>query len=133
MQRLTALIFPLVASVIRLGPAVAQTGIDGRKPPIIDMHLHAFHVDDEKPPAVNPVTGQPSAARTSAELCDSSLAMLERYNIVKAVVSGPPEMVGQWREAAPDRIMSARSWTRRTRYLTWRDYAPRYRRVACMF
>jgi predicted TIM-barrel fold metal-dependent hydrolase len=54
---------------------------------------------------VNPVTGQPSAARTSAELRDMSLAELERYNIVKAVASGPQETVDQWREAAPDRIM----------------------------
>jgi len=69
------------------------------------MHLHAYRLDDGKPPAVNPVTGQPSAARTSAELRDMTLAELERYNIVKAIVSGPPEMVGQWREVAPDRII----------------------------
>ena len=105
MQRLTTLIFLLVAAAIRLDPAVAQTGIDGRRPPIIDMHLHAYPLDDGKPPAVNPVTGRPSAARTSAGLRDSSLAALERYNIVKAVASGPPETVSEWREAAPDRII----------------------------
>ena len=105
MQRLTALVFLLVLATIPSDPAVGQAGADGRRPPIIDMHLHAFRLDDGKPPAVNPVTGQPSTARTSAELRDSSLAALEHYNIVKAVTSGPPETVGQWYEAAPDRII----------------------------
>jgi predicted TIM-barrel fold metal-dependent hydrolase len=80
-------------------------GIDSLRLPIIDMHLHAYRLDDGEPPAVNPVTGRPSAARTSAKLRDMTLAELERYNIVKAVASGPPETVGQWREVAPDRIM----------------------------
>jgi predicted TIM-barrel fold metal-dependent hydrolase len=105
MQRLTTLVFLLVTAAIRLHPAAAQTGIDSLRPPIIDMHLHAYRLDDGKLPEVNPVTGQPSAATTSAELRDMSLAELERYNIVKAVASGPPETVGQWREAAPDRII----------------------------
>ena len=105
MQKLTTLVFLLVAAALCLDPAAAQTGIDSLRPPIIDMHLHAYRLDDGEPPAVNPVTGRPSAARTSAELRDMSLAELERYNIVKAVASGPPETVGQWREVAPDRIM----------------------------
>ncbi|MFH1763805.1 MAG: amidohydrolase family protein [Gemmatimonadota bacterium] len=105
MKRLTFLVFLLVAVTIRVDSAVAQTEILDRRPPIIDMHLHAYRLDDEKPPAMNPVTGQPSVARTSDELRDASLAELDRYNIVKAVVSGPPETVGEWREAAPDRII----------------------------
>ena len=105
MQRLTALVFLLVLATIHSVPAMGQAGADNRKPPIIDMHLHAFRLDDGKPPAVNPVTGRPSTARTSADLRDSSLAALERYNIVKAVASGPPETVGQWHAAAPDRII----------------------------
>jgi predicted TIM-barrel fold metal-dependent hydrolase len=105
MKRLTVLVFLFLAAMIRLDPAAAQTSVDGGRPPIIDMHLHAFPLDDGKPPVVNPVTGQPSAARTSAELRSASLAALERYHIVKAIASGPPETAGQWREAAPDRIM----------------------------
>jgi hypothetical protein len=104
-QGLTVLMFLLVAAANQPDRALAETGVDGRRSPIIDMHLHAFRLDDGKPPAVNPVTGRPSAARTSAELRDMSLAALERYNIVMAVASGPPETVGQWRGAAPDRIM----------------------------
>jgi len=105
MQELTALAFLLVTAAIPLDPAVARAGVDGRRPPIIDMHLHAYRLDDGKSPAVNPITGQLSAARTSAELRDASLAALARYNIVKAVVSGPAETVAQWREAAPDRVL----------------------------
>jgi predicted TIM-barrel fold metal-dependent hydrolase len=104
-QKLTMLVFLLVAVGLYSDPSAAQRGIDSLRPPIIDMHLHAYRLDGGEPPEVNPVTGQPSAARTSAELRDMTLAALERYNIVKAVVSGPPEMVGEWRKVAPDRMM----------------------------
>ena len=86
-------------------PAATQTAASKRRPPVIDMHLHAFRLTDGSPPPENPVTGRPSTARTSAELRDASLAALERYNIVKAVASGPAETVAQWRAAAPDRIL----------------------------
>jgi hypothetical protein len=102
---MTSLVFLLGAVALCSDPAAAQTHIDSLRPPIIDMHLHAYRLDDGKPPEVNPVTGRPSAARTSAELRDMTLTELKRYNIVKAVVSGPPEMVGQWSEVAPERIM----------------------------
>ena len=117
MQRLIALVFLLLAAPICLDPAAAQTSIDSRRPPIIDMHLRAYRLDDGRPPEVNPVTGQPSAARTSAELRDASLAALKRYNIVKAVVSGPLETVGQWHEAAPDRIIAGA-------YVDWENPLP---------
>ena len=105
MKRSTTLVFLLVAVALCLDPAASKTKIDSRRLPIIDMHLHAYGLDDGEPPEVNPVTGRPSAARTSAELRDMTLAELERYNIVKAVTSGPPETVGQWHEVAPDRII----------------------------
>jgi len=106
MQKTTALLL-FVAAWMRLDPAVAQTAIEGLRPPVIDIHLHAYRVDDAKPPAVNPVTGRPSAAKTSDELRNMCLAELERHNIVKAITSGPPATVEQWREAAPDRIISS--------------------------
>jgi len=62
-----------------------------------------------------------------------SLAALERYNIVKAVTSGPPEMVNEWREAAPGRIMVGAWWTKRAPCLISRDFAPACKRVALMF
>jgi uncharacterized protein len=105
MQRLTTLVFLIVVVVLCFNPGAAKTGIDSRRPPIIDMHLHAYLLDEGEPPAVNPVTGRPSAARTTAELRDMTLAELDRYNIVKAVTSGLTETVGQWHEVAPDRII----------------------------
>ena len=85
-------------------PAEAQSST-GDRPPIIDMHLHAFPLLEGGAVPVNPVTGQPPASSTTAELRDASLAALARYNIVKAVTSGPAEIVAQWRAAAPDRIL----------------------------
>lgn len=75
------------------------------RPPMIDMHLHAFSLADGSAPPENPVTGRPSASRTAAELREASLAALAQYNIVKACTSGPPETVAQWRAAAPDRVL----------------------------
>jgi hypothetical protein len=74
---------------------------------MIDMHLHAFEMDEAGAPPTNPVTKKPSAATTTAELREGSLAALARYNIVKAVTSGPLETVTTWHEAAPDRIIPA--------------------------
>lgn len=105
MRKSIALVILLVAVALCWGPAAAQKNTDSRRPPVIDMHLHAYELDGRRPPEVNPITGQPSAARTSAELRDMSLAALKRYNIVKAVASGPQETVDQWRRAAPHRII----------------------------
>lgn len=75
------------------------------RPPIIDMHLHAYSLADGSAPPENPVTGRPSTSRTTAELREASLAALARYNIIKACTSGPPEIVAQWRAAAPARVL----------------------------
>ncbi len=75
------------------------------RPPIIDMHLHAFSLADGSTPPENPVTGRPSASRTTAELREASLAALAYYNIVKVCTSGPPETVARWRAAAPARVL----------------------------
>jgi predicted TIM-barrel fold metal-dependent hydrolase len=106
MQGLTTLILFLLATSVGSRPAIAQTAVGERRSPIIDMHLHAFRLTDGSPPQENPATGRPSNARTSVELRDASLAALERYNIVKAVTSGPAETVAQWRTAAPDRVLA---------------------------
>jgi predicted TIM-barrel fold metal-dependent hydrolase len=105
MQRLITLMFLFALAATPFNPAAAQTDIDSLKPPIIDMHLHAYPLDESMPPPVNPVTGQLSAARTSIELRDMSLTALKHYNIVKAVASGSPETVDQWRKVASERII----------------------------
>ncbi len=75
------------------------------RPPIIDMHLHAYSSADGSAPPENPVTGRPSASLTTAELREASLKALARYNIIKACTSGPPEIVAQWRASAPARVL----------------------------
>ena len=121
---------PLVLmSGVLAWPAPAQ-----RREPIIDMHLHAHTLsmygtpppticmNDQEIfyPAVDPREPGPlvyervkscrsrlSAANTDEELLRTVVQMLERYNIVRAVTSGPAEQVTKWRAAAPDRIIPA--------------------------
>jgi predicted TIM-barrel fold metal-dependent hydrolase len=86
--------------------AQAQSQSQRTRPPIIDMHLHAFGFDEYgNPPPPNEVTGKLPTARTDREAWEASLAAMKRHNIVKAVASGPLEDVLRWREAAPDRIL----------------------------
>ena len=78
------------------------------KPPIIDVHLHAFPADFMgQPGAPNPLTGKPSEAITDDDLLRAALAAMNRYNIVKAIVSGPIVSVRRWVAAAPDRLVGA--------------------------
>lgn len=87
-------------------PAFAQRRPNRPKPPIIDMHLHAFGFDEYGfPPPPNEITGKRPTARTDKEALEASLAVLKRYNIVKAVASGPLEDVLRWRAADPARII----------------------------
>jgi len=75
------------------------------RPPIIDMHLHAFGLDEGEMPPPNPVTRKPSSATSTSAIREQSLAALKRFNIVKAVTSGSPENVAAWRKPAPDVIV----------------------------
>jgi len=84
------------------GSAEVRTGR-----PIIDMHLHAIEVDMTLPvPMPNPVTGEPAPA-SGLEQMQEAMELMERYNIVKAVVSGSIEAVAAWREAAPERVLGS--------------------------
>jgi predicted TIM-barrel fold metal-dependent hydrolase len=95
----------LLTATVAPRTVLAQVPGNDDRPPIIDMHLHAYELNNGQAPPENPATGRPSAVRTSAELRDASLAALERYNIVKAVTSGPAETVAKWRAAAPGRVL----------------------------
>lgn len=106
-------------------PVVAQ-----RAAPIIDMHLHAFAADangpppislclpileylptlagavedlfrpGEKPPCPDPIT----SPMTDDEVMAGTIAVLERRNII-GVLSGSPERLQRWTEAAPGRFI----------------------------
>jgi predicted TIM-barrel fold metal-dependent hydrolase len=106
-MNLAALAFLMVATGTPTQAVQGAPQIASPRPPIIDMHLHAFRLDEGEAPPTNPVTKKPSAATTTTELREMSLAALTRYNIVKAVTSGPLEIVTTWHEAAPDRIIPA--------------------------
>jgi len=90
--------------------AVAASGLSAQsgptRPPIIDVHLHAYGAADWKPRPPNPATDQPGPA-SAAEHMRATLAAMEKYNIVAAIVSGPLEAVEEWRSAAPGRILGS--------------------------
>lgn len=103
-------------------------------PPIIDVHLHALHADDQGPPPVvvcAPYDAIPIrdahagasdyfrdtfktarcahplwSASTDDALRTQSLAILAKYNIT-AVTSGPADLVRAWHAAAPTRVIPA--------------------------
>src|ERR671924_1045788 len=74
-----------------------------KRPPIIDVHLHAHGPANWKGPSPNPVTGKPGPS-TADDHMRQTLAAMTEYNIVKAIVSRPLDAVEQGREAAPERI-----------------------------
>jgi uncharacterized protein len=95
------LLFSLIAH-----QALSQQPSGSQRPPIIDMHLHAFSWDHQgNPPPSNPITGKVPSARTDKEAMDASLAELRRYNVIKAVAGGRLVQVSQWRASDPDRII----------------------------
>jgi hypothetical protein len=106
--------FALCSSLLLLALACVSGGRDdnsaaqAKRQPIIDVHLHAFGADwinyfkDTSwfPPI-------PRATHNDS-LREQTLRLLEQSNIVRAVASGVDEkIVGQWKAAAPDRIIPA--------------------------
>ncbi len=103
-----------------------------RPQPIIDVHVHAFPADDQGPPPLamcTPVVvgGDPSepwperimrafkqppctdpiwSPETDEQLMRRTLEIFERRNVT-GVASGPLRILRQWKDAAPDRILSA--------------------------
>ena len=83
----------------------AQTDTN-KKPPIIDMHMHSYPVEYMGESNIpNPVTGKPSGASRDEELMLATLSEMRRYNIVKAVTSGPLEVVYRWKTEEPKRLI----------------------------
>lgn len=88
--------------------ARAQKDKSARQP-IIDMHMHCFAADERWEARVpNPVTNQPMVATNEKALMEATMAQMDRYNVVKAMISGnesdyPAEL--RWKEKAPDRFL----------------------------
>ena len=119
----------IVAACICLA---SHTGAVAQRAPIIDMHRHAMGVADQGPPPMamctpflefpawdqrgpysaafmarlrQPACADPVWSPTSDEaLLADTVAAVERLNIY-GVLSGPPERVAAWRQAAPGRFL----------------------------
>ena len=74
--------------------------------PIIDMHMHSYPVEYMGGSNIpNPVTGRPSGAVSDEELMQATLSEMRRYNIVKAVTSGPLDIMYRWMTEEPKRLI----------------------------
>lgn len=85
-----------------------------KRQPIIDMHLHADlppHEIQGGSPAFcrpEPCEGQSHATQNHDETLRQTLEVMDRYNIVKAHLSGlDPAIIEKWVEADPDRFIAA--------------------------
>ncbi|MDQ2701335.1 MAG: amidohydrolase [Pseudomonadota bacterium] len=110
-----------------MGASSAQEPTTGG--PVIDMHLHAFPMD-ELPPGIPACPGDQTvlvptidprdeidfsapatcerpifAAAGDTDLRDRTLAELDKHQVKRAMTEGPVELVTDWRAAAPDVIL----------------------------
>lgn len=103
------------ASMAAVGVCQAPAALLAQeRPPIIDMHLHADLPPHDVPPGTpalcrpEPCQGTGRATANHAETLRKSLEAMDRYNIVKAFLSGvDPAVIEQWVAAAPDRFIAA--------------------------
>jgi predicted TIM-barrel fold metal-dependent hydrolase len=95
----------------------SATGSSTVHAPIIDMHMHAYPPNIFGPPSPNPISGVASTDLTEAEIRRLTLEAMERNNIVRAVLSGPLDVVGRWLEEAPDRFLGSPHFPRFSPFL----------------
>ena len=70
--------------------------------------MHAYETDERwTRTTTNPITGQPLTATTEQAHMQATLAEMNKYNVVKAVVSNHYQAVLRWRAASPDRILAS--------------------------
>ena len=89
-----------------LASAAAAQAPTHARPPIIDVHVHAYERDARwglRSP--NPMTARPLTATTEQAHMQASLAEMKKHNIVKAVVSNHYPAVSRWHAASPERII----------------------------
>lgn len=96
--------FHIFAALLVLSAAqvVAQ------REPVIDVHLHSYM---EVPPGMRaewadrPDAQALTAPASAEDHLRATLAQMDRYNVVLAVVSGPEASIRAWHEAAPGRFI----------------------------
>ena len=100
-------ILSLILLTVFASAAPAQKNEQNR-PPIIDVHVHAFEKDERWTHKVpNPLTGQPMTATTEQTHMQATLAEMKKYNVVKAVISNDYQAVLRWKAASPDHIIAS--------------------------
>ena len=128
-------LFVLLAAIFCQPVAAADAPHGG---PVIDMHLHAFPMD-ELPPGVPTCPGDQDvtiptidprdeldfskfvtcerpifAPADDAGLRDGTLAALRKHDVRRAMTEGPVELVADWRSKAPDVILPGVAFGKRT-------------------
>ena len=98
-----ALLFTMIAGLISTS-AVAQDRYEG---PVIDMHLHAYHVVPGEKLEFSWLLDGMKSPESTEKLMETTFAEMKRYNIVKGWASGPVEVVTKWKAAAPAIIIGA--------------------------
>ncbi len=90
-----------------------QVSAQKTRPPIIDMHLHAQDLwaepEQDAGDTFGPVFGQRKlgilAAKSTEDLQQKTLAAMDQYNIIMAVISGPH--AESYRSNQPSRILAS--------------------------
>jgi uncharacterized protein len=97
------------------GTSVAVEGQTSDRGPIIDMHLHALSPSEF--PERNRARGY-LTPKTAEGLRTATRRALDRYGVVRAVVSGPIDLVRLWKKSDSDRLIPGLSsdWVVDTNY-----------------
>lgn len=83
--------------------AGAEGPSEGQNRRIIDVHLHALPTNSFPPQADSLVPYErPESAKA---VMNQSIDQLQRFGVEKAVTSGTPDLLEDYKEAAPDRII----------------------------
>ena len=99
------LVLLLLLIALPTGLLNAQEGPVSRR--IIDVHLHAYPPDVFGAVRIpDPATGQPSPL-TEREIRDQTLVQMRDNGVVLGIISGPPDIVERWKQAAPNVFIGA--------------------------
>jgi uncharacterized protein len=103
-----------IFSILLLVSLYTNWTIGQSRLPIIDMHLHAdlppheVHAGDPAVCRPEPCKGESKATANHEETMKQTLEIMDRYNIVKAHLSGlDPSVIAKWVAAAPGRFITA--------------------------
>lgn len=111
-----SIIFLLVACADKTEQPEIQEMSREQRLPIIDMHMHAPNEMPLTPEGLpqpwqaicmpNPREAHPPMAKTGEDILRLTLETMDKYNIVKAVVSDSLENVYKWKAASPERFLA---------------------------